>query len=124
MKLGMAFQLVDDVLDYSALQAKLGKSIGDDFREGKLTLPVVLAFARGDDRERAFWRRALEDQDLRDGDLDHAIALLHRHGALAETIERARLYGRQAQASLEICLAGPMRRALHDVVDFCVERAY
>ncbi len=124
MKLGMAFQLVDDVLDYSALQAKLGKAIGDDFREGKLTLPVVLAFARGDEEERSFWRRTIEDLDQRDGDLEHAIALLNRHGALAETIERARFYGRQAQAALEPCPAGPLRRALLDVVDFCVERDY
>ncbi|HET8728224.1 MAG TPA: polyprenyl synthetase family protein [Alphaproteobacteria bacterium] len=123
-KLGMAFQLVDDVLDYSALQARLGKTVGDDFREGKLTLPVVLAFERGSEEERAFWRRTLEEQELRDGDLEHAIALLNRHDTLAATIARAQLYGREAQAALAACPPGPVRQALHDVVDFCVERDY
>ena len=72
--LGIAFQLVDDMLDFSARQAELGKSVGDDFRDGKITLPIVLAFARGDDEERAFWRRTLEDLEQRPGDLDHATA--------------------------------------------------
>lgn len=124
VKLGMAFQLIDDVLDYSALQARLGKSIGDDFREGKLTLPVVLAFASGDERERAFWRRTLEDQDIRDDDLDHAIALMRRHGALDATVERARLYAAEARAALDGFAPGTVRDTLRDVVDFCVDRDY
>ena len=70
--LGIAFQLIDDALDYSARQAQLGKSVGDDFREGKITLPVLLAFARGGETERAFWRRTLEDLEQREGDLEHA----------------------------------------------------
>ena len=65
--LGIAFQLVDDALDYSARQALLGKTVGDDFREGKITLPVLLAFARGDEAERAFWRRVLEELEQQHG---------------------------------------------------------
>ncbi len=123
-RLGMAFQLIDDVLDYSALQATLGKTVGDDFREGKITLPVVLAFARGTEEERGFWRRVLETQDIRDGDLDRAIALLDRHGALADTVARARTFGAEAQTALMRFPAGPMRTALLDVVDFCIDRDY
>jgi len=93
MNLGIAFQLVDDALDYSAKQVELGKTIGDDFREGKLTLPVILAFMRGDESERTFWRRVLEDQDQRDGDLDDAVRLMERHGTLAGTLARARIAG-------------------------------
>ena len=76
MTLGIAFQLVDDALDYSADQEALGKTVGDDFREGKITLPVLLAFARGTDEERAFWRRTLEDRDQSDSDLATPQALI------------------------------------------------
>ncbi|HYZ26283.1 MAG TPA: polyprenyl synthetase family protein, partial [Geminicoccaceae bacterium] len=82
--LGIAFQLIDDVLDYSAREVVLGKSIGDDFRDGKITLPVVLAFQRGDAAERRFWRRTLEQVEQREGDLAHAIELLERRDALAD----------------------------------------
>ena len=122
--LGIAFQLVDDVLDYSALQAELGKSVGDDFRDGKITLPVVLALRRADEGEKAFWRRCLEDQDHRDGDLDTAIALLQRHGTLAETMTRARDYAASARDALAPFADGPAKAALCEVAEFCVERAY
>jgi len=122
--LGICFQLIDDTLDYSARQADLGKTIGDDFREGKATLPVVLAVARADDDERAFWRRTIEELDQRDGDLEQAIALMHRHEALEETIARARAYGDTARQALETFPPGAHRDALLDVVEFCIERAY
>ena len=122
--LGMAFQLVDDVLDYSARQARLGKSIGDDFREGKITLPVVIAFQEGSEAERAFWRRTLEAQEIVDGDLDQAIALLQRHGALDRSVARARDYAAAARTGLDRFPTGPIRTALRDVVDFCVDRDY
>lgn len=122
--LGIAFQLVDDALDYSARQATLGKSIGDDFKEGKITLPVVLAFNRGDDAERAFWRRCLEQTDQRDGDLDRALSLMTKHGALNDTIDRARKYGDEARTALEVFPNSPFKAAMGDVVDFCIQRAY
>jgi octaprenyl-diphosphate synthase len=124
LNLGIAFQLIDDVLDYSARQAELGKTIGDDFREGKITLPVILAFRRGDETERAFWRRAVEDLDQRDDDLARAIALLDRHGALRDTIARAGHYGAIARDALGIFPDGAEKRALLESIDFAIMRAH
>jgi octaprenyl-diphosphate synthase len=124
MNLGIAFQLIDDVLDYSAKQATLGKSIGDDFREGKITLPVVLAFSRANTEEKTFWRRTLEDMEQRPDDLQRAITLLSARGALAATLDCARQYGTKAIAALEPFRPGVERAALVDAVEFCVERAY
>jgi octaprenyl-diphosphate synthase len=122
--LGIAFQLVDDMLDYSAHQAELGKTVGDDFREGKITLPVVLALRQGGETERAFWRRTLEDLDQREGDLAHAIELMTRHGTLGATLERAHDYGEAARRSLALFRDGPERRALDEAIDFCLARGY
>jgi Geranylgeranyl pyrophosphate synthase len=124
MNLGIAFQLVDDALDYGGKAATLGKNVGDDFREGKITLPVVLSFRRGSDEERAFWRRALEQGEAGDTDLDQAIAIMRRHRALEDTIERARHYGAMARDALALFPNGPMKQALLETVDFCIARAY
>jgi octaprenyl-diphosphate synthase len=124
LNLGIAFQLIDDLLDYSARQVELGKTVGDDFREGKITLPVVVAFGRGDDEERGFWRRTLEDLEQQDGDLEHAIQLMRKHGALAETLERARSYGAAARAALAPFRDCAEKRALDEVIDFCLERGF
>jgi octaprenyl-diphosphate synthase len=124
MNFGIAFQLIDDVLDYSAKQATLGKTVGDDFREGKLTLPVVLAFHRGDAEEKAFWRRTLEDLEQTGDDFARAGALMTRRGALAETVDRARAYGERAASALSPFPDGPVKAILLDLIDFCVERAY
>ena len=122
--LGIAFQLIDDALDYGGSAAKLGKNVGDDFREGKITLPVVLSFRRGDDAERAFWKRTLEDNDIREGDLETALATMRKHQALEDTIERARHYGAMARDALQIFPDSKWRQALFDVVEFCVSRAH
>ncbi len=124
MGLGTAFQLVDDVLDYSARQADLGKTVGDDFRDGKITLPIVLAIERGDDEERAFWRRALESEDRRDGDLEHAMTLLARRDALGAAMAETHRHGDEARRAMEAFPAGAYRDALLDLVDFCVEREF
>ncbi len=126
LNLGIAFQLIDDMLDYSAKQEKLGKAIGDDFREGKITLPVILAFRRGDDEERTFWRRNLEELDqAEDGaDLRHAIGLMEKHQSLLDTINRARHYGAIARDALGIFPDGPAKSALTDIIDFCIDRAF
>jgi len=121
---GIAFQLVDDTLDYSAKQATLGKTVGDDFREGKITLPVILAFRRGDEEERAFWRRTMERLDQSDDDLQRAIDLMQGHNALADTLDRARHYGKMARDALGLFPDSPVQRAFLDVVDFSVERAF
>jgi octaprenyl-diphosphate synthase len=124
MNLGVAFQLVDDALDYSGGDSRLGKNIGDDFREGKITLPVILAFRRGSETEREFWRRTLEAGEIGDKDLEHAFQLVRRHKALEDTIERARHYGAMSRDALALFHEGPMKRALVDVVEFCVNRTH
>ena len=122
--LGIAFQLVDDALDYGGTSQKLGKNVGDDFREGKITLPVVLSFRRGDAAERSFWRRTLVDGEVRAGDLEHAVAIMRRHRALDDTIERARHYGAIARDALALFPNGAMKQALLEVVDFCIARGH
>jgi octaprenyl-diphosphate synthase len=124
MNLGVAFQLIDDALDYGGQAAKLGKNVGDDFREGKITLPVVLSFRRGNETERAFWKRVLEKGEIDDGDLATAVATLKKHRALEDTIERARHYGSMARDALELFPDSPARRALLEAVDFCIARAH
>lgn len=124
MNLGIAFQLIDDVLDYSAKQAQLGKTVGDDFREGKVTLPVILAWRRGSEEEREFWRRTIERLEQTDDDLETAIGLMTKHASLTDTVERARHYASIAKDSLGIFPDGDMKSAMLEVVDFCVERAY
>ena len=122
--LGIAYQLIDDMLDFSARQAELGKSVGDDFRDGKITLPIVIAFARGDAEERGFWRRTLERGEQLPGDLERAIRLLARHGALDETAARARGYAGAAAAALAPFPDGPIRRALIETAAFAVARRF
>ncbi|MCS6854815.1 MAG: polyprenyl synthetase family protein [Elioraea sp.] len=123
LKLGLAFQLADDLLDYAADETRLGKAVGDDFREGKVTLPVLLAFARGDEAERSFWRRTIEELDQREGDLDTAIELMRRHGAFAETARRAQALAKEAKAELAIFPDRPEKQALLDVAEFAARRA-
>ena len=122
--LGIAFQLVDDALDYSGRQAVMGKAVGDDFRECKVTLPVILASQSAGDDERRFWRKTIEVGVQEEGDLSRAIELLERGGALAETIGRARLYARDARAALDDCATSEIKSALADIAEFVVERAY
>jgi octaprenyl-diphosphate synthase len=123
MNLGIAFQLVDDALDYGGKAAKLGKNVGDDFREGKITLPVVLSFRRGSEGERAFWRRTLEEGEGTDADLEQAIGLMTKHRALEDTIQRARHYGAIAQDALALFPASAMKEALEETVEFCINRS-
>ena len=122
--LGIAFQLIDDALDYGGSAAKLGKNVGDDFREGKITLPVVLSFRRGAPPEREFWKRTLEVGEVVEGDLEIALATMKKHRALEDTIERARHYGAMAVDALELFPASPWKHALRDAVEFAVSRAH
>jgi octaprenyl-diphosphate synthase len=125
MYLGVAFQLVDDALDYSGEAAKLGKNVGDDFREGKMTLPVVLAIARGDGEERAFWKRTFEQEDgATDANLAMAAALMEKHGVIAATLKRARAAGAAACEALSVFPDDSRKSALIDAVEFCVSRAH
>ena len=122
--LGIAFQLIDDALDYSGRQAQMGKSIGDDFREAKVTLPVILAYERSDDSMKQFWRRAIEDGAQHEGDLKRAIAHVHDTGAIAETRALARRHAENAAQALTSLPPAQIRDALIAVAEFCVERAY
>ncbi len=124
MNLGITFQLIDDALDYGGKAAKLGKNVGDDFREGKVTLPVVLAFRRGSEEERKFWRQAIEKSEIRDGDLEHALALMTKHRALDDTIARARHYGAIAKDALALFPDSEIKAALIECVDFCIARSH
>tara|TARA_B100000497_G_scaffold117010_1_gene141927 strand:- start:372 stop:980 length:609 start_codon:yes stop_codon:yes gene_type:complete len=122
--LGIAFQLVDDALDYSARQAQLGKTVGDDFSEGKITLPVILAFRRGSEADRKFWNRTLGELEQVDGDLEQAQELILKYGTLDDTISRAQHYAAIARDALGLFSDGEPKRALTEVVDFCVEREF
>jgi octaprenyl-diphosphate synthase len=122
--LGVAFQLIDDSLDYSGRQAQMGKSVGDDFREAKVTLPVVVAFERSDEGAKAFWRRTIEDGAQHEGDLKRAIAYVDDTGAIEETRALAQTYADRAVAALENVPALDIRDALMGVAEFCVGRGY
>jgi octaprenyl-diphosphate synthase len=122
-ELGLAFQLVDDALDYGGLSAAMGKNTGDDFKEGKVTLPVVFAREAGDEGERAFWRRAMGGERAED-DFHRAVALIRRHDAINLTLDAARGHGAAAIAALETLPANAYRDALRDLADFVIERGY
>ena len=122
--LGIAFQLVDDAIDYAGDAGTMGKNQGNDFQEGKVTLPVILAYARGGEADRAFWREAIGGQRNGQEDLAHAQTLLARADALSDTLERARHYGRRAIDALGLFPAGRAKAAMVEAVEFAVARAY
>lgn len=124
MNLGIAFQIADDILDYSASQEKLGKTVGDDFREGKMTAPIIIALAAANDEERSFWKRTLEDKDQNDSDLVRAGALLRRHGALDKALEMARGYAQKAREALAEAPDSPVRATLDALAQYTVDRDF
>src|SRR5579871_5979873 len=116
--LGVAFQLVDDALDYSGRQAQMGKSVGDDFREAKVTLPVILAYERADEDAKRFWQRTIQLGHQRDGDLQRAISYIEQSGAIRDARDQARRYARQSCRALSALPAGAIRDALASVAEF------
>lgn len=124
MNLGMAFQIVDDVLDYSAKQEQLGKTIGDDLNEGKVTLPVILAYEKGDAGEKEFWRSAIEDEPRDKKNVSKAIMLIESHRVLDEAMARATEFAEKAKTELKIFPESDYRQALLDLADFSVNRPY
>ena len=122
--LGIAFQLIDDVIDYASDAETMGKGVGDDFRDGKMTLPVILAHARGSAGDRSFWKAAIAGERVSDDDLAHAITLVRSSGALDDTIERARHYGRRALDALAPFAPGKAKAAMTEAVEFAIARAY
>lgn len=122
--LGIAFQLVDDAIDYVSDAEVMGKDIGDDFRDGKVTLPIILAYARGDDAARKFWQRAMSGRANGEAELAEAVERLQQTDAIADTMARARLYGSRAIDALAPIAPGTARAALIEAVEFAVQRAY
>jgi octaprenyl-diphosphate synthase len=120
--LGIAFQIVDDLLDYGGTDAVIGKNTGDDFRERKLTLPVIKAVAKADAEERAFWTRVIEKGDQKDGDLSHAIALMQKHGAMEAARTEALDWVAKAKAAILTLPPHELRDMLADLADYVVER--
>jgi octaprenyl-diphosphate synthase len=122
--LGIAFQLVDDAIDYVSDEATMGKGVGDDFRDGKMTLPVILAYARGDADDRKFWQAAMEGRRVADTDLAEAQRLIRETNAVADTIERARHFGQRAIDALGPFPASPAKAAMTEAVEFAIARGY
>lgn len=122
--LGIAFQLIDDAIDYVSDAGTMGKDAGDDFREGKMTLPVILAYARGNEEERTFWKDAVEGRRTSDEDFAHAIALVRKSRAVDDTMARARHYGGLAIEAIRGFADGPAKAAMIEAVEFAVARAY
>jgi octaprenyl-diphosphate synthase len=122
--LGIAFQLIDDAIDYASDSETMGKGVGDDFRDGKVTLPVILAYARGSEAERNFWREAVVGGATGDDELARATKLLGESGAIDDTIARARTYGQRAIDALGPFPPGKAKAALVEAVEFAIARAY
>ena len=124
--LGIAFQLIDDALDYGSVGQVLGKNTGEDFREGKMTLPVILSYHRGDAAARQFWQDVVAQPDgqTHDENFAHALKLMQETGALSDTVARAAHYGEKAKDALGLFADSETRRLLSRLVDFCIARAY
>jgi octaprenyl-diphosphate synthase len=122
--LGIAFQLVDDAIDYASDAETMGKGVGDDFRDGKVTLPVILSHARGSDADKLFWREAMEGRRVSDEDLTHATRLLRESQAIDDTMMRARHYGQRAIDALGPFASSAAKSALVETVEFAIARAY
>lgn len=120
--LGIAFQIVDDLLDYQGISSATGKNVGDDFRERKLTLPVIKAIAKADPDERAFWKRTIEQGQQEDSDLETALALLHKHNALTDTRNEAIAWAAKSTGALVDLPEHPIKQMLIDLADYVVER--
>ena len=120
--LGIAFQIADDLLDYQGDAKATGKNVGDDFRERKLTLPVIKAVAQATDEERAFWVRTIEKGKQTEGDLGEALALMEKYGTLEATRADARAWAAKARAALEVLPNHEIRAMLSDLADYVVAR--
>lgn len=124
MNLGIAFQIADDALDYNANHEKLGKVVGDDFREGKMTLPIILALENATDDERAFWQRTIKDNTQTEGDLKTAQDILSKHDAIARTLKIAHDYGARAQNALDKAPDHNLKGLLSDLIPYTITREY
>lgn len=124
MNLGIAFQIVDDVLDYSANQEKLGKTVGDDFREGKMTAPVILALQKANDDEKKFWQSAMADKVQKDGDLETAQKYIQKHDCFVESMKIAQVFADKAINNLSAAPDSDLKNLLIELVKFTIAREY
>jgi octaprenyl-diphosphate synthase len=124
LNLGMAFQIIDDVLDYNADRAKLGKTIGDDFREGKMTAPVILAIENATEKEREFWQRTLGEKQQTEGDIEIALDLMVEYGSMNKGLELARQYGHKAISNISTIENSTLKNTLEAIVTFTIEREF
>ncbi|MBY7649127.1 MAG: polyprenyl synthetase [Candidatus Liberibacter europaeus] len=122
MNLGIAFQLIDDVMDYSGGIDEMGKNIGDDFRNGKVTLPVILAFQRGTNKEKDFWKSVINESKICADSLEKALVLIKDSNALVDTESRANFYCQKAKDSLKYLPENSWKESFIEVVDFCIGR--
>ena len=120
----MAFQIIDDVLDYNADRAKLGKTIGDDFREGKMTAPVILAIENATEKEREFWQRTLGEKQQTEGDIEIALDLMVEYGSMNKGLELARQYGHKAISNISTIENSTLKNTLEAIVTFTIEREF
>lgn len=123
-KLGLAFQITDDILDYTAKQESLGKTIGDDFRERKITLPVLYAWQHASPEEKSFWVKTFEEGIQEETDLSHAISLIMHHNAMPACMDKARQFIDQARQALEVFPDSPVKAHLRELLQFTLERGY
>lgn len=124
MNLGIAFQIVDDVLDYSANQEKLGKTVGDDFREGKMTAPIIISLQKANAQEKDFWQRTLANKEQNDNDLEKAQKIIQHHEAFAKSMDIAKSYAARASENLKSAPESDLKNLLRDLVHFTISREY
>jgi len=124
LNIGIAFQIADDILDYAADQEKLGKTVGDDFREGKMTAPVILSLQKAGPEEKEFWHRTLHNKSQSEGDLEKAQEYLKASGSIELSLEKAKHFGEKAKQALQACPSEPLRSLLEDVITYTIVRAY
>ncbi len=124
LNLGLSFQLVDDILDYETSDEKIGKNLGDDFREGKITLPVILAYQKSDEKERLFWKKTMGDVDQSDDDFATAVSIIKKYDTLTLSKEKAKEYGEKAKDCIAHFPPSDIKSSLLETVDFCINRLY
>ena len=121
---GMTFQLVDDAIDYSSNKKILGKNTGDDFKEGKITLPIILAFGRSNEKEKKFWKRTISNLDQKNGDFDYALEIINKYQCIEDTITRAKHFSNVAIDSIDIFKNNEYKRKLVSLVSTSISRIY
>ena len=120
----MTFQLVDDAIDYSSNKKILGKNTGDDFKEGKITLPIILAYGRSNEKEKKFWKRTISELNQEEGDFDNALDIINKYQCIQDTITRANHFSNVAIDSIDIFKNNIFKEKLAALVSTSISRIY